>query len=81
MIEMNEKEVYTTSPNEKRVHRIDTDVYFSRCTRLNGDTLVMFEEVNIEDVLQLEIPDDFEEIDTPIEWTDYQKDPVGGGTP
>ena len=62
---MNNKEVYTTSPNEKRVHRMGTDVYFSKCTRLKGDTLDMFEEVNIEDVPQLEIPDDFEDTGSP----------------
>lgn len=65
MIEMNNKEVFTTLPSEKRVHRIDTDVYFSRCTRLNGDTLDMFEEADIADVPQLEIPDDFEDAGSP----------------
>lgn len=48
MIEFSEEEVYTTLPEEKKVHRIGTDVYFTRCTRLESDTIEDFEEVNIE---------------------------------
>lgn len=42
MIIMTEKEVYSDS---KYVHRIGTDMYFKRSTRLNGDSEDMFEEV------------------------------------
>lgn len=52
MIEISDKEVYTTSPETMKVHRLNTDVYFSRCTRLNNDTLDDFEEVRIEDIPQ-----------------------------
>lgn len=44
------KEVYTDAPDTKRVHRIGTENYFSRCTKLTTDTAEDFEEVNVEDV-------------------------------
>ena len=50
MIEITDKEVFTTLPEEKRIHRLGTDVYFSRCTKLNGDTIGNFEEISIEDI-------------------------------
>ena len=50
MIEINEKEIYTTLPESKRVHRIDTEHYFIRCTKLPSDVAESFEEVAIEDV-------------------------------
>lgn len=51
MIHINNKEVYTDLL-EKKVHRIGTDLYFSRCTKLPNDTISSFEEVAIEDIPQ-----------------------------
>lgn len=58
MIKITENEVYTDSPETMRVHRLGTDVYFSRCTRLSTDKAADFEEVRLEDVPsdELEIP-------------------------
>lgn len=50
MIKITENEVYTDSPETMRVHRLGTDVYFSRCTLLAADSAEDFEEVRIEDV-------------------------------
>lgn len=52
MIEINEREVYTTLPESKRVHRLNTEHYFIRCTKLPSDTLATFEEVDISQVPQ-----------------------------
>lgn len=60
MIEINDKEVYTTLPESKRVHRIDTGHYFTRCTKLPADTAEDFEEVDIEDVPVEETPEDID---------------------
>lgn len=60
MIEINEKEIYTTLPESKRVHRIDTEHYFVRCTKLPNDTAADFEEVAIEDVPAEETPEDID---------------------
>ena len=58
MIKITKNEVYTDSPETMRVHRLGTDVYFSRCTRLSTDKAADFEEVRLEDVPsdELEIP-------------------------
>ena len=50
MIKITENEVYTDKPETMRVHRLGTDVYFSRCTRLVADTAADCEEVRVEDV-------------------------------
>lgn len=47
MIEINDKEVYTDDAANKRVHRLNTEHYFIRCTKLPSDTLATFEEVDI----------------------------------
>ena len=47
------KEVYTDAPDTKRVHRLGTDIYFSRCTKLANDTAEDFEEVDLS-----QVPDD-----------------------
>jgi hypothetical protein len=60
MIEINEREVYTTLPESKRVHRLNTEHYFVRCTKLPADTAENFEEVNIEDVPVEETPEDID---------------------
>ena len=57
-IVISEKEVYTDAPDTKRVHRLGTDIYFSRCTKLNDDTTEKFEEVNVEDVPTDDDPSD-----------------------
>ena len=44
MIQITEKEVYSTE--QKYVHRIGTDSYFKRATKLPNDTAEMFEEVD-----------------------------------
>ena len=49
-IVITDKEVYTDAPATKRVHRIDTEHYFIRCTKLPSDVAESFEEVAIEDV-------------------------------
>lgn len=56
MIHITNKEVYTDL-QEKKLHRIGTDLYFSRCTKLPNDTISSFEEINIEDIPQEEIND------------------------
>jgi len=50
MIRLTENEVYTDKPETMRGHRLGTEVYFSRCTRLSDDSVENFEEVRIEDV-------------------------------
>lgn len=44
MIKITEKEVYSTEG--KYVHRIGTEAYFKRCSKLPNDTEGMFEEVD-----------------------------------
>lgn len=45
MIQITDKEI--TSTEGKYVHRIGTDVYFKRATKLPTDTAEMFEEVDV----------------------------------
>lgn len=49
MIQISEKEVWTDAP-EMRIHRKDSESYFSRCTLLQGETADSFEEVRLEDI-------------------------------
>lgn len=44
MITITEKEIYSDSG--KFVHRLGTDIYFSRSTKLPGDEISKFEEVD-----------------------------------
>lgn len=55
MIKITDKEVYSTEG--KYVHRIGTEAYFKRCSKLPNDTEEMFEEVD-------EIPEHNPEDDT-----------------
>jgi len=61
MVKISDKEVYTTATKTKKIHRIGTDVYFTRCTKLPNDTLDDFEEIDIENVPQIEEPLEIEE--------------------
>ena len=54
MIQITDKEIYTDDAANKRVHRLNTEHYFIRCTKLPADTAEDFEEVDISQVPQNE---------------------------
>lgn len=61
MIQITDNEVHTTQPESKRVHRIGTNAYFVKCTKLANDSAANFEEVLIEDIPDPEAEEDKDE--------------------
>ena len=50
MIQISEKEVWTTEPQTKRLHRLWSVCYFVRGQLLPNETAESFEEVNLSDI-------------------------------
>lgn len=53
MIETNDREAYTTTPETHRLRRpADPEAYFTRCTLLPRETAEDFEEIPLDEIPQ-----------------------------